>query len=245
MRMFRVLSGVLAGLLILGLMGFGSTAKAEVPTTPTELRLSAPSSVPSGSSATFSVRLLTAEGPVSNRTVLLQRQDPSGWAEVGSMTTRSDGLGQKALTLGSSARFRALFRGDSAYQASTSPEVVVTAQSTLADRALAEAERHQGKAYQWGATGPTRFDCSGFTRYVFSRFGRSLPHNSGAQKDATRRVANSEKKPGDLIFTYSGSRITHVGLYAGGTSMWSPVKTGDHVRLQSFSGRTYVVGRVA
>jgi cell wall-associated NlpC family hydrolase len=244
MRTFRALSGVLAGLLILGLMGFGSTARAEVPTVPTELRLSAPSSAPAGSSVTFSVRLLTSDGPVSNRTVLLQRQDPSGWVQVGSMTTRSDGLGQKALTLGSSARFRGYFRGDASYDPSTSPEVVVTAQRTLADRALAEAKRHQGQPYQWGADGPTRFDCSGFTRYVFSRLGRSLPHNSGAQKDATRRVANGEKKPGDLIFTYSGSRITHVGLYAGGTSMWSPVKTGDHVRLQSFSGRTYAVGRV-
>jgi cell wall-associated NlpC family hydrolase len=242
MRTFRVLSGVLAGLLIVGLMG---AARAEVPATPTELRLSAPASAAPGSSVTFSVRLLTSEGPVSNRTVLLQRQDPSGWVQVGSMTTRSDGLGQKALALSSSARFRAHFRGDTSYDPSTSPEVVVTVQQTLAQRALAEAKRHQGQPYQWGADGPTRFDCSGFTRYVFSRLGRSLPHNSGAQKDATRRVANGEKKPGDLIFTYSGGRITHVGLYAGGTRMWSPVKTGDHVRLQSFSGRTYAVGRVA
>jgi cell wall-associated NlpC family hydrolase len=161
------------------------------------------------------------------------------------MTTRYDGLGQQALSVGSSAHFRAVFRGDTVYGSSTSPEVAVSATSTLADRALAEARRHQGQPYQWGAAGPTRFDCSGFTRYVFSRLGRSLPHNSGAQKDATRRVANSEKQPGDLIFTYSGGRVTHVGLYAGGTSMWSPVKTGDHVRLQSFSGRTYAVGRVA
>ena len=242
MRTFRALSGVLAGLLILGLMGI---AKAETPTIPTELRLTAPSSVPAGSSVTFSVRLLTSEGPVSNRTVLLQRQDPSGWVQVGSMTTRSDGLGQKALTVSRSARFRGFFRGDASYSASTSPEVIVTAQQTLADRALAEAKRHQGQPYQWGADGPTRFDCSGFTRYVFSRLGRSLPHNSGAQKDATQRVANSGKKPGDLIFTYSGGRVTHVGLYAGGTNMWSPVKSGDHVRLQSFSGRSYVVGRVS
>jgi cell wall-associated NlpC family hydrolase len=242
MRTFRAVSGVLAGLLVLGLMGI---ARAEVPTTPTELRLSAPSSAPAGSSVTFSARLLTAGGPVSNRTVLLQRQDPGGWVEVGSLTTRTDGLGQKALAVGSSARFRGVFRGDTSYDPSTSPEVVVTAQRTLADRALAEARRHQGQPYQWGADGPTRFDCSGFTRYVFSRLGRSLPHNSGAQRDATRRVANSEKKPGDLIFTFSGGRISHVGLYAGGTSMWSPVKSGDHVRLQSFSGRSYAVGRVA
>src|SRR4051812_24996954 len=160
------------------------------------------------------------------------------------MTTRSDGLGHTSVTVGSSARFRAYFRGDSSYDASTSPDVVIDAATTLGERAVAEAKRHQGQAYQYGAAGPTRFDCSGFTRYVYSRLGKSLPHNSGAQHDSTERVANSAKRPGDLIFTYRGGQVTHVGIYASGTEMWSPVKTGDHVRLQSFSGRAYSVGRV-
>ena len=242
MRAFRAVSGLLAAALILGLMG---AARAEVPVTPTSLRISAPSSVPAGSAATFSVRLLTSAGPVSERTVLLQRRDASGWVQVGSMVTRSDGLGQKALVLNASARFRAHFRGDASYGASTSPEIVVSAVQTLGQRAVAEARRHAGKSYQWGATGPTRFDCSGFTLYVYKTLGRSLPHNSGAQRDATRPIANSAKRPGDLIFTVRNGRISHVGLYAGGTDMWSPVQSGDHVRLQSFAGRTYSVGRVA
>ena len=64
---------------------------------PTELRPTAPSSVKAGSAATFSARLLSPEGPASGRTVLLQRQDPSGWVQVGTMTTRADGLAQQAL----------------------------------------------------------------------------------------------------------------------------------------------------
>ena len=241
MRLFRAACGLVAVVLLIG-----AGAALAAGGIPTSLRLSAPSSVPAGSAAGFDVRLLTADGPVSNRPVLRQRQDPSGWVQVASMTTGSDGLGHVSQTVGSTARFRAYFRGDSSYDASTSPETVVTAAATttLGQKAVAEAKRHQGQAYQYGAAGPTRFDCSGFTRYVYSRLGKSLPHNSGAQHDATRRVANSAKRAGDLIFTYRGVQVTHVGIYAGGSDMWSPVKTGDHVRLQSFSGRTYSVGRV-
>ena len=239
MRLFRAACGLVAVILLIA-----AGAALAVGGIPTSLRLSAPSSVPAGSAAGFDVRLLTADGPVSNRPVLLQRKDPSGWVQVASVTTGSDGLGHMTMAVTSSARFRAYFRGDSSYDASSSPEIVVNAVTTLGQKAVTEAKRHQGQAYQYGAAGPTRFDCSGFTRYVYSRLGKSLPHNSGAQHDATKRIAKSAKRPGDLIFTYRSGRITHVGLYAGGTDMWSPVQTGDHVRLQSFSGRTYSVGRV-
>ncbi|MDP9183913.1 MAG: NlpC/P60 family protein, partial [Actinomycetota bacterium] len=42
-------------------------------------------------------------------------------------------------------------------------------------RLMNEAARHKGQPYVYGAAGPTRFDCSGFTLYVFSRFGKRLP----------------------------------------------------------------------
>jgi cell wall-associated NlpC family hydrolase len=116
--------------------------------------------------------------------------------------------------------------------------------TSLGSRAVAEAQRHHGAPYQYGAAGPSRFDCSGLTMYVFARLGKRLPHNAAGQADATRRIANSSKKPGDLIFTYHGSTIGHVGIYAGGSKMWAAVQSGDVVRLQDFSGRAYRVGRV-
>ena len=118
------------------------------------------------------------------------------------------------------------------------------AAAALGERADAEARRHLGKPYSYGAAGPSRFDCSGFTMYVFQRLGKSLPHNSRAQYDAVRHVARSEKRIGDLIFTKRAGRIGHVGIYAGGDDLWSPVQTGDRVRKQSFAGRDDVVGRV-
>ncbi|MDT7573654.1 MAG: peptidoglycan DL-endopeptidase CwlO, partial [Actinomycetota bacterium] len=59
------------------------------------------------------------------------------------------------------------------------------------------------------------------------------------------RIPDGQKRPGDLIFTYRGGAIHHVGIYAGGTQMWAAVESGDVVRLQSFAGRTYSVGRVS
>ncbi len=120
-----------------------------------------------------------------------------------------------------------------------------TAAPTLGERAVAEAQRHAGKPYRWGAMGPDRFDCSGFTLYVFKRLGRSLPHNSRMQYDAVPKVPNHHKRVGDLIFTRrSNGSIGHVGIYAGGAHMWAAVKSGDVVRKQSFHGRSYSVGRV-
>ena len=109
---------------------------------------------------------------------------------------------------------------------------------------VAEAARHAGKSYKWGAVGPTQFDCSGFTRFVFAKFGVSLPHNSGAQSRVTRRVPASERRPGDLIFFSTGGRISHVAIYAGGNSMWASPRAGKSVRLTSIYSSRITYGRV-
>jgi peptidoglycan DL-endopeptidase CwlO len=119
--------------------------------------------------------------------------------------------------------------------------------STFGQRVVAEAQKHQGKPYVYGATGPDRFDCSGFTLYVFSRFGKKLPHNSAQQYSApgVKKVANSSKQLGDLIFMRSSSgRITHVGIYAGSGKWWVAPKSGDRVKLQALYSSNYVTGRV-
>ena len=129
--------------------------------------------------------------------------------------------------------------------------VVLTADpaaaSTFGQRVVAEAQKHQGKPYQYGATGPSRFDCSGFTLYVFSRFGKKLPHNSAQQYTApgVRKVANNSKQLGDLIFMRNSSnRITHVGIYAGNGKWWVAPKTGDRVKLQALYSSNYLTARV-
>jgi peptidoglycan DL-endopeptidase CwlO len=88
-----------------------------------------------------------------------------------------------------------------------------------------------GKPYQWGATGPGGFDCSGLTMMAWAQAGVSLPHSSRAQIGIGRQVTQSELQPGDLIFRYSP--ISHVSLYVGDGQQISATHTGSTVKLQS------------
>jgi cell wall-associated NlpC family hydrolase len=118
---------------------------------------------------------------------------------------------------------------------------------TTGQRAVREAYSHNGQPYVYGAAGPTRFDCSGFTMYVWGRLGKRLPHNSAQQysSSAVRHVAKSERTAGDLIFMKNSSgRITHVGIYVSQDRWWVAPKSGDHVKLQKLYSNNYVVARV-
>ncbi len=77
------------------------------------------------------------------------------------------------------------------------------------------AFQFQGVRYRRGASSPSGFDCSGFTSYVFKKFGYDLDRSSGAQINNGRRVSRNELRPGDLVFFNGravGNRIGHVGI---------------------------------
>jgi peptidoglycan DL-endopeptidase CwlO len=109
---------------------------------------------------------------------------------------------------------------------------------TTVEIVLAVARKQLGKPYHYGSVGPSSFDCSGFTRFVWSAAGVHLPHNSGAQYAATKHVPLDKMKPGDLVFS-SG----HVGLYIGAGRMIHAPQTGDHVRVAPLHSGTYGAGR--
>ncbi len=67
--------------------------------------------------------------------------------------------------------------------------------------------------YRYGGSSLTNgTDCSGFTRGVYKKFGKRLPHSSSAQRRYGKKVKGGIKnaKAGDLI-CYSG----HVAIYMG------------------------------
>ncbi|MGI6128949.1 MAG: LysM peptidoglycan-binding domain-containing protein [bacterium] len=83
-----------------------------------------------------------------------------------------------------------------------------------------KAKAYLGTPYRYGASGPSSFDCSGFTAYVYAQFGRTLPHNAASQFGHGQPVAKNDLQPGDLVFFgYYGSRdIQHVGIFVGGNN---------------------------
>ncbi|EHT4849361.1 SH3 domain-containing protein, partial [Listeria monocytogenes] len=85
------------------------------------------------------------------------------------------------------------------------------------DELYAEAKKHLGKPYEWGARGPNTFDCSGYTQYVYRAVtGVTIPNTSTAQYAAADKVKNGDQKPGDLVY-FTGQN--HVGIYIGNGQM--------------------------
>lgn len=78
------------------------------------------------------------------------------------------------------------------------------------------AKSFLGCSYVYGASGPSSFDCSGFTQYVYKHFGKSIPRSSASQYSSCKKISKSSLQPGDLVFfTNDGSGVGHVAIYMG------------------------------
>ncbi len=87
-------------------------------------------------------------------------------------------------------------------------------------KVIRTAKRYLGTRYVWGAEGPNRFDCSGFTQYVIRKSkGVRLPRVSRKQAYYGKYVSRGNLRPGDLIFFDTSRRrrgyVNHVGIYIG------------------------------
>ena len=129
---------------------------------------------------------------------------------------------------------------------------VVVPRSVLANPALRGklvilvAKRYKGIRYVAGGTSPrTGFDCSGYTRYVFSQLGIRIPRVSRDQYASMRHISLSQAVPGDLIFFHSSSgRVYHVAIYAGHGYVWHSPHTGTVVKLEKNWVKSFFVGRL-
>ncbi|WP_410510986.1 C40 family peptidase [Paenibacillus sp. BR2-3] len=104
----------------------------------------------------------------------------------------------------------------------TAPAAAATASVSKGQSIVNLGKNYMGVRYEFGAsTSTTRvFDCSSFTKYIFSKYGKTLPRTSVAQSKVGVAVSKSDLRVGDLVFFSSGSRangknVTHVAVYAG------------------------------
>ncbi|WP_171332111.1 LysM peptidoglycan-binding domain-containing protein, partial [Enterococcus cecorum] len=99
---------------------------------------------------------------------------------------------------------------------------------------VAEANKHIGKPYAWGAKGPDSFDCSGYTRYVFLQVtGRDIGSNTVAQEKAGTIISVDQAKAGDLYFWGSQGSSYHVAIALGNGSYIYASEPGDFVKIGS------------
>ena len=110
--------------------------------------------------------------------------------------------------------------------------------SGRAGAAVRYAMAQVGDAYVWGATGPSAYDCSGLTMMAWAQAGVGLPHSSSAQQGAGRRVAESDLKPGDLVFYYSP--VHHVGMYIGNGMIVHAANPSSGVQVAGLHSMPYM-----
>ncbi len=87
--------------------------------------------------------------------------------------------------------------------------------NNIVDQVINYAYRFRGTPYRYGAMSPRGFDCSGFTSYVFKRFGIELDRSSRGQIFDGVRVKKNDLQPGDLVFFQGRSGrggVGHVGI---------------------------------
>jgi cell wall-associated NlpC family hydrolase len=112
----------------------------------------------------------------------------------------------------------------------------------LRDEIIKTAETFIDVPYLWGGTNADKgFDCSGLTMAVYQLNGLTLPRTSSEQFESGEPVGFSDLQKGDLVFfaTRGGSRITHVGIYAGGGWFIHAPGTGKKIRADSFDSDYY------
>ncbi len=118
------------------------------------------------------------------------------------------------------------------------------------------AMKHLGTRYSYGGASPSGFDCSGFTMYVYSQHGYSLPHSATSQWQSglgSRVYSIGELQSGDLVFFNDPSRnagkaCSHAGIYIGsGQFIHSSSSKSNGVIISDLTSgyyNTYFVGGI-
>ena len=103
------------------------------------------------------------------------------------------------------------------------------------------AKRFLGYRYVYGGAGPTTFDCSGFTQYVYKNFGIYLSHSAVAQANNGSYVEKTNLQLGDLIIfrDWDNISIGHCGIYIGNNQFIHAANSSRGVVTDTFASGYY------
>jgi peptidoglycan DL-endopeptidase CwlO len=103
------------------------------------------------------------------------------------------------------------------------------------EQAIGFATAQIGKPYQWGATGPDAYDCSGLTLRAWGSAGVTLNRTSTEQWRNGDPIPLAQAARGDLLFwSYDGTpaAIHHVAMYLGDGTIIEAQQTGVPVHIR-------------
>lgn len=109
------------------------------------------------------------------------------------------------------------------------------------DKIVKLAYKQLGKPYVWGTHGPSSFDCSGLTSYLYKQaYGVSISTSSRTQASYGYKVSKSNLRKGDLMFfATGGGGISHVGIYVGDNKLVHASTPSTGVILSDINSRYY------
>lgn len=105
-------------------------------------------------------------------------------------------------------------------------------------RVVSLAKAQVGKAYVWGATGPSSFDCSGLVQWVYKNaVGKTVSRTTYTQvnEGVNVTVSTSSLQPGDLLFWGNAAAPYHVAIYVGNGQYVSAADEQQGVILATLS----------
>ena len=117
----------------------------------------------------------------------------------------------------------------------TEPESTEVRNPTLTGEAIAAlAKQLIGTEFELGATGPNRFDNSGFVYYCCLQNGVVVPRLADYMVSAGSKVSLSDLAPGDILVFSSdvGGAPSFEAIYVGGNSFVAAYKPGKPTNIQ-------------
>ena len=115
--------------------------------------------------------------------------------------------------------------------------------SNIIENIEEKAKSFLGVPYVWGATGPSKFDCSGFTQWVYRDSGINIPRVSRDQARVGHFIEYDNLQRGDMVFFDTKKkrtgRVSHVGIYLGDGDFIHASSAGKSVVIYNFNQKEF------
>lgn len=135
-------------------------------------------------------------------------------------------------------------------QAGCTLAAVRDAPSAIAAEIVTFTMQQIGKPYQWGATGPDAYDCSGLIYAAYRSVGITLPRTTFGMWDLAPHIPENQAEPGDIVFFNTGPGTApdhpgHAGLVIGnGQMVVASCTTCGPISTASYLGNSTLAGFV-